>query len=101
MDALIIVFASGLISLFAAFYKKPLLVLSTALGGLMLGIASLIHQLSGGQSLIKLGYEGLEFTQASLYYSLTIVVFAFLLIGIGYSRFKESTEHILQQVQLS
>lgn len=100
MDALIIVFASGLISLFAAFYKKPLLVLSTALGGLLIGMVSLIHQISGGQSLIKLGYEGLEFSQASLYYSLTIVVFAFLLIGIGYNRFKESTEHIGEYIGL-
>lgn len=100
MDALIIVFASGLISLFAAFSKKPILVLTSALGGLLLGIVSLVYQITGGQSLIKLGYDGLEFTQASLFYSLTILVFAFLLIGIGYTRFKESTEHIGEYIGL-
>lgn len=94
MDALIVVFASGLISLFAAFAKKPALVVSTALLGLLAGIGLMINHLYTGKALFELlQYEGLLFDPSSLMFSIGICILAFLVVGIGYERFKETPNH--------
>ena len=76
MDALIVIFVSGLISLFAAFAKKPWLVLTTAVGGLLVAISLLICQLASGHSFINLSYEGLNFDHNALMFGLAVTIFA-------------------------
>lgn len=100
MDALIVIFVSGLISIFAAFAKKPSVVLLGASGGLMLAIGLLINQMVTGQSLININYEGLEFDSFSLIFSLSLSVFALLIISVGYERFKEEPDHTGEYIGL-
>jgi NADH-quinone oxidoreductase subunit N len=100
MDALIVIFVSGLISIFAAFAKKPSVVLLGASGGLMLAIGLLINQMVTGQSLINISYEGLEFDSFSLIFSLSLSVFALLIISVGYERFKEEPDHTGEYIGL-
>lgn len=100
MDALIVIFVSGLISIFAAFAKKPSVVLLGASGGLMLAIGLLINQMVTGQSLINISYEGLEFDPFSLIFSLSLSVFALLIISVGYERFKEEPDHTGEYIGL-
>lgn len=100
MDALIVIFVSGLISIFAAFAKKPVVVLLGASGGLMLAIGLLINQLVTGQSFVNISYEGLNFDPISLIFSLALSVFALLIISVGYERFKEEPEHTGEYIGL-
>lgn len=101
MDALIIVFASGLISLFAAFAKKPWLVVSSAMAGLLAAIIVMIGQLQTGKAFFDfLTYEGLAFDQYALMFSLAICVLSLLIIGIGYERFKENPVHTGEYIGL-
>jgi NADH-quinone oxidoreductase subunit N len=94
MDALIVVFVSGLISLFAAFAKKPAIVVTTALLGLLGSIGLIINTLRTGETFFELvKYEGLQFDPYALIFSLSIAILAFLVIGIGYDRFKDDPNH--------
>lgn len=100
MDALIVIFVSGLISIFAAFAKKPVVVLLGASGGLMLAIGLLINQMVTGQSFVNISYEGLNFDPISLIFSLALSVFSLLIISVGYERFKEEPEHTGEYIGL-
>lgn len=101
MDALIVVFASGLISLFAAFAKKPWLVVSAAMAGLLAAIVIMVNQLQTGKAFFDfLTYEGLTFDPAALMFSLAICVLSLLIIGLGYERFKENPVHTGEYVGL-
>jgi NADH-quinone oxidoreductase subunit N len=101
MDALLVVFASGLISLFAAFAKKPWLVVSSAMAGLLAAIIIIVNQLQTGKAFFDfLKYEGLSFDQPALLFSLAICVLALLIIGIGYERFKENPVHTGEYIGL-
>ncbi|WP_341907342.1 NADH-quinone oxidoreductase subunit N [Fluviicola taffensis] len=101
MDALLVVFASGLISLFAAFAKKPWLVVSSAMAGLLAAIIIIISQLQTGKAFFDfLTYEGLVFDQFALLFSLAICVLSLLIIGIGYERFKENPTHTGEYIGL-
>lgn len=101
MDALFIVFVSGLISLFAAFAKKPGLVVGSAMAGLLAAIIIMIKQLQTGKAFFDfLKYEGLDFNKPALMFSLAICVLALLIIGIGYERFKENPVHTGEYIGL-
>ena len=101
MDALLIVFASGLISLFAAFAKKPWLVVGSAMAGLLAAIIVIIGQLQTGKAFFDfLKYEGLAFDEFALLFSLAICVLTLLIVGIGYERFKENPVHTGEYVGL-
>ncbi|MDR0802305.1 NADH-quinone oxidoreductase subunit N [Fluviicola sp.] len=101
MDALLIVFASGLISLFAAFAKKPWLVVSSAMAGLLAAIIVILNQLQTGKAFFDfLKYEGLLFDDLALVYSLAICVLALLIVGLGYERFKENPVHTGEYIGL-
>jgi len=101
MDALLVVFASGLISLFAAFAKKPWLVVSSAMAGLLAAIIIILGQLQTGKAFFDfLTYEGLSFDQFALLFSLAICVLSLLIIGIGYERFKENPTHTGEYIGL-
>lgn len=100
MDALIVIFVSGLISLFAAFAKKPWLVFTTASVGLVLAISLQVCEFVSGHSFIQLNYEGLKFDQYSLMLSIALTVFGLLVISAGYERFKEEPEHTGEYIGL-
>jgi NADH-quinone oxidoreductase subunit N len=103
MDALIVIFLSGLLSLFVAFAKKPLYVLVTASVGLLTAAGLLLHQLFNlGHYLSSdvvnphtlFSYQGLAFNDAStISYSLVAILFTFLSILAGYKSFKSEEEH--------
>lgn len=98
MEALIVLFATGLISMFIALWKKPVLVISVAAVGLATAIASIIYQLYNPYT--WLNYEGLRFDGFSYAYSLLAIVFAFLIILTGYIKFKEEPEHTGEYISL-
>lgn len=101
MDALIVIFAGGLISLFAAFAKKPWLVLTTASGALLLGIALFCCQLSSGHSFLDLSsYGGLVFDPVAIVFGIALSVFTLLIISVGYERFKEEPNHTGEYISL-
>jgi NADH-quinone oxidoreductase subunit N len=100
MDALIVLFASGLFTLFSAFTKKPIVVITTALAGIVLTLASLAYQLKTGHNCINLDYKGLEFNSMTALYSIVTTAVTGLLIGLGYQRFKENLEHVGEYIAL-
>ena len=100
MDALIVLFASGIISLFSAFTKKPMVVISVALSGLAITLALLVCQLVSGHNFIELEYEGLEFSKISTMFSISSTAITFLIISLGYQRFKENSEHTGEYIGL-
>jgi NADH-quinone oxidoreductase subunit N len=98
MDALIVVFVTGLITMFIAMAKKPVLVLVTALTGLSTAIALLAVQLNHPYNLVK--YEGLEFDGISIVYSMLALIFGLLIIAGGYDYFKREPEHTGEYISL-
>lgn len=100
MDALIVIFLSGLIALFAAFAKKPAFVLAAASGGLLLAIALFFCELSSGHAFIRINYKGLEFDNYSLLFGIVVAVFTLLIVNVGYERFKEEPEHTGEYIGL-
>jgi NADH-quinone oxidoreductase subunit N len=101
MDALIIVFAGALISLFIAFTKKPWMVVSAAIGSLLAAIVVMIYQLKTGFAYFTFeNYQGISFDPGALMYSIAICVLAVLVIGIGHERFKETPFHTGEYISL-
>ena len=100
MDALIIVFVTGLISMFIAMAKKPVLVLATAMIGLSSALALMINQWWTGTGFIQLNYEGLLFDKPSILYSSLAISFVLLIVAGGYSYFKQEVEHTGEYISL-
>ena len=98
MDALIVVFVTGLITMFIAMAKKPILVFITALLGLSIAIALFALQLDHPLNLVK--YEGLEFNAITIVYSILALVFGLLIIAGGYDYFKREPEHTGEYISL-
>lgn len=99
MDALIVIFLSGLISLFVAFAKKPLYVLVTASVGLITAAILLMNQWNHPCMLFST-YKGLDFDHSAISYSLVAILFTFLSIVAGYKSFKEELEYTGDYVAL-
>jgi hypothetical protein len=78
MEALIVIFATGLVSMFIAMAKKPALVLTSAVIGLSTGLSLLIAQWYNPYSLVK--YGGLEFDHPAIQYGSLAIVFTLLII---------------------
>jgi len=91
MLSLIVIFISGLLSLFLAFAKKPWLVLLTASTGLVAAGILLFCQWYHPYSLIS--YEGLAFDGFAISFGLIAILFTFLIILSGYSSFKDTPQH--------
>jgi NADH-quinone oxidoreductase subunit N len=99
MDALIVVFLTGLICMFIAMAKKPVYVLITAIIGLLLAIGLMISQWYN-PPLFQINYEGLEFTKIGILFSSLALLFTFLIIIGGYSYFKKEVEHTGEYISL-
>lgn len=91
MIALIVIFISGLLSLFLAFAKKPWLVLLTASAGLIAGGISLFTQYYYQYDFIH--YEGLKFDGFAVAFGLIAILFTLLIVLTGYSSFKDKPQH--------
>ncbi len=91
MVALIIIFVSGLLSLFMAFAKKPWLVLLTSCTGLVAGGVTLLCNWRHGYNPIP--YEGLEFNGFAVGFGLIAILFTLLILLAGYSSFKDKPQH--------
>jgi NADH-quinone oxidoreductase subunit N len=98
MEALIVIFVTGLISMFIAMARKPLLVLLTAIVGL--GVAGTLLVTQWLKPYVWLKYEGLEFTEFSFAYSSVALLFTFMIILVGYQKFKEEVEHTGEYISL-
>jgi NADH-quinone oxidoreductase subunit N len=98
MDALIVVFVTGLVSMFIAMAKKPVLVLLTAVLGLTLSMGLLITQWWSPRLLFK--YEGLFFDRSTILFGVLALFFALLIITGGYRYFKTEVEHTGEYVSL-
>jgi len=98
MDVLIILFATGLISMFIAMTKKPILVLLTAVLGLT--TAGVLMALHWFQPYTCISFDGLEFDQYAIGFGFSAIVFTFLIILAGYSHFKKEVEHTGEYISL-
>lgn len=98
MEALIVIFATGLISMFIALAKKPILVLSVAVVGILTAISSLVYQMNYPYSWLK--YDGLQFDGFANLYGLVALSFGLMIILVGYNKFKEEVEHTGEYISL-
>ena len=91
MDALIILFITGLVGLFVGMQKKPHLNLWLTLLGLM--IAFFLQLNHGFYTSPFVNYQVLEFKITALYFSLLAIAFSFLIVLGGYRYFKRDPNH--------
>lgn len=98
MDVLIVLFATGLISMFIAFAKKPFLVLLTAVLGL--ATAGSLLALHWCHPYTCISMEGLVFNEFAVGYSLIAVLFTLLIILGGYANFKKEVQHTGEYISL-
>lgn len=77
-----------------------MVVITTALVGVALTLGLLICQYTCGHNFIQLDYEGLEFSKGSTLLSITTTAILFLILGLGYQRFKENVEHTGEYIGL-
>lgn len=99
MDALIVVFVTGLISMFIAMAKKPLLVFLTAFIGLSIALVLELNQLQHPQSsFVK--FEGLMVDQVTVLYSSLALLFTLLILSAGFDYFRKEEEHTGEYISL-
>jgi NADH-quinone oxidoreductase subunit N len=98
MDVLIVLFATGLFSMFVAFAKKPMVVLLTALVGMSLAGSLLAQHWLHPYTCMQ--FEGLSFDKYVIAYSFIAVLFTFLIVLAGYSKFKEEIQHTGEYISL-
>jgi NADH-quinone oxidoreductase subunit N len=98
MDALIVVFLTGIVTMFIALAKKPAGVLLTAMTGLIAALVVLIMQWYVPKSIVS--YEGLEFDRIAVLYSILAVVLTLLILVGGYAQFRKEPEHTGEYMSL-
>ena len=91
MDALIVIFLTGLIGLFIGMLKKPNLNLGITLLGLI--IAFILQLYHGYYTSPFVNYQVLEFEVSGLYFSLLAIGFSILIVLGGYQYFKRDPNH--------
>jgi NADH-quinone oxidoreductase subunit N len=98
MDALIIIFITGLLTMFVSMTKKNLLVLGISVIGLLTAIVLLVTQLPAPR--VFFNYEGLLFDRISIQYAVLACTFALLLILGGYSYLAKESDHTGEYISL-
>lgn len=98
MEALIVIFATGLITMFIAMARKPILVLGVAVVGVLTAISSLVYQMYAPYK--WLNYEGLDFDGNANKYGIVALSFGLLIILIGYDKFKKEVDHTGEYISL-
>jgi len=92
MDALIVIFLSGLISLFLGLLKKPSLALVMNLVGLTAAFV-LMYNYNGYVSPLQNYANALAFNGPQLYFSLMAIVFTMLTLLVGYVSQSKDVNH--------
>ncbi len=100
MEVLILIFVSALVALFSSFAKKPALVLSIATGGLLLSLGAYANRIINHKWLVNLDYQGLAFDEGFVFFGAPLIIFALLVIHVGYERFKEDVQHTGEYIAL-
>lgn len=92
MIALITLFVTGLITLFIAFLKKPVLVAGVASVGLIGSAFGLVYEFKNNIVLFP-SYQGLDFDATAVLFSLVCILFSLALIWSGYKPLTENNDH--------
>jgi NADH-quinone oxidoreductase subunit N len=100
MDALILLFFTGLVVMFTAMLKKPQLVLVTSTIGIAASLGLVVRQILGSTSLITWSYQGLTFDANNLLYVALVLFLGLLIVTSGYDAFKREPEHTGEYVSL-
>lgn len=91
MTALIALFCTGLLALFAAFAKKSNIVFGIVILGLLASIGLLVYEWNE-PFLTK--YRGLLFDKGAIAFSVVTLVMTLLVCLVAYSRYEKRTDHI-------
>jgi NADH-quinone oxidoreductase subunit N len=100
MDALILLFFTGLVVMFTAMLKKPQLVLAASTIGIAASLGLVIRQIMGSSSLITWSYQGLSFDGGNLLYAALVLFLGLLIVSGGYEAFKREPEHTGEYISL-
>lgn len=92
MDALLVIFLTGLVSLFLGMMKKPLAVLAVNLSGLVLAFILLLNY-GNYVSILKEYSNALVFNGPQLLFSLLAISFTILILLMGYKSQSKDTNH--------
>lgn len=99
MIALITLFITGIITLFIAFLRKPILVGIVASIGLIGAFAGLLYEYKSGIILFS-DYAGLDFNVTAVLFSSVSIIFTLLLIWSGFKPLTENKEHAGDHIAL-
>ena len=91
MDALIIIFITGLLGLFVGMLKKSQLTLIVISTGLIAGFLSMFF-MNDYESIFS-SYNGLSFSRTQQMFGLLAIGLTLLAVLLGYAYYKEDTEH--------
>ncbi len=92
MIAFIVLFLTGLFSLFAAFAKKSQLVFAIVITGLLASIGLLVYEWEN--PITDFHYQGLLFTHDAIAFSVVALVLTTLVCIMAYDRYKSNVDHI-------
>lgn len=99
MIALIILFCTGLISMFVAFAKKDYIVEVIASTGLLGSLFALIYESSNGIDILP-NYSGLNFDSNAVMFSSVAIIFTIMLLWSGLKPLTENKEHVGDHISL-
>ncbi len=91
MDALIVIFITGLIGLFVGMMKKPVLSLSISVLGLISAFILMLYYKSYESPFGN--YNGLNFTPSGNIFALLVIGLTLLIVLSGFNYFKKDIEH--------
>ena len=91
MDALIIIFVTGLIGLFVGMLKNSRLTLAVISLGLIGGFLSMLF-INDYESIFQ-SYQGLKFSRTQHIFALLAIGLTFVSVLLGFTYFKEDEEH--------
>ncbi|HEU0226419.1 MAG TPA: NADH-quinone oxidoreductase subunit N [Arachidicoccus soli] len=100
MIALIILFLTGIITLFVAFSRKTILVTVIASIGLIGSLFALLSQFESGNDVLLKSYKGLNFDAAAVLFSMVCIILTLLFIWIGYKPLTQKDEHAGEHIAL-
>lgn len=99
MIALITLFITGIITLFVAFLRKPVLVGIVASIGLVGAFVGLACEYISGITLFS-EYGGLDFNSTAILFSSVSIIFTLLLVWSGFKPLTENKEHAGDHIAL-
>lgn len=99
MIALIVLFATGLVSMFISFVRKPILVGSVATIGLISGMFALVYEFKNNIVLFP-SYDGLALDPLAVLFTTICILFTLLLIWGGFKPLTKRVQNAGDHVSL-